>query len=131
MFCLFGTFLEKLNHRAYSLVYSGEIRFIEKITSWTRNRCFFEYFDSVADPGCLSLIPDSDLDYYPSQIRDLGSRIQKKQQKRGMKKVCCHTFFCSHKFHKLQIIYFFTAEGNILDNFQKIIELFTQKIVPI
>ncbi len=31
---------------------------------------------SVADPGCLSRIPD------------LGSRIQKQQQKRGVKKIC-------------------------------------------
>ncbi len=39
---------------------------------------------SVADPGCLSRIPDSD--FYPSRIQDLGSRIQKQQQKRGVKK---------------------------------------------
>ena len=39
---------------------------------------------SVADPGCLSLIPDPD--FYPSRIPDLGSRIKKQQQKRGVKK---------------------------------------------
>ncbi len=46
---------------------------------------------SVADPGCLSRIPDPD--FYPSRIPDpgsripdLGSRIQKQQQKRGVKK---------------------------------------------
>jgi hypothetical protein len=39
---------------------------------------------SVADPGCLSRIPDPD--FYPSWIPDLGSRIQKQQQKRGVKK---------------------------------------------
>ncbi len=38
---------------------------------------------SVADPGCFSRIPDPD--FYPSRIPDLGSRIQKKQQKRGEK----------------------------------------------
>ncbi len=39
---------------------------------------------SVADPGCLSRIPDPD--FYPSRISDPGSRIQKQQQKRGVKK---------------------------------------------
>jgi hypothetical protein len=39
---------------------------------------------SVADPGCLSRIQDPD--FYPSRIPDLGSRIQKHQQKRGVKK---------------------------------------------
>ena len=39
---------------------------------------------SVADPGCLSRIPDPD--FYPSRIPDLGSRIQKQQQKREVKK---------------------------------------------
>ncbi len=39
---------------------------------------------SVADPGCLSQIPD--LDFYPSRIPDLRSRIQNQQQKRGVKK---------------------------------------------
>jgi hypothetical protein len=45
---------------------------------------------SVADPGCLSRIPDPD--FYPtripdpgSRISDPGSRIQKQQQKRGEK----------------------------------------------
>jgi hypothetical protein len=57
---------------------------------------------SVADPGCLSQIPDPD--FYPSRIPGLGSRIQKQQQKRGVKKISCHTFLCSHKFHKLKII---------------------------
>jgi hypothetical protein len=48
-------------------------------------------FSSVADPGCLSRIPDPD--FYPSRIPDPGSRIpdpgsriQKQQQKRGVKK---------------------------------------------
>jgi hypothetical protein len=39
---------------------------------------------SVADPGCLSRIPDPD--FYPSRIPDPGSRIQKQQQKREVKK---------------------------------------------
>jgi hypothetical protein len=59
-----------------------------------------------------------------------GSRIQKKQQKRGMKKISCHNFLCSHKFHK--IAHYFSIDvlkKKIWPNFQRIIELFTQKIV--
>jgi hypothetical protein len=38
--------------------------------------------NSVADPGCLSWI----LIFTQSRIPDLGSWIQKQQQKRGVKK---------------------------------------------
>jgi hypothetical protein len=48
---------------------------------------------SVADSGCSSRIPDPD--FYPF-------RIQKQQQKRGVQKISCQTFFCSHKFHKIE-----------------------------
>jgi hypothetical protein len=37
--------------------------------------CHMTLAASVADPGCLSRIPDPNL--YPSRIPDLGSRIQK------------------------------------------------------
>jgi len=76
---------------------------------------------SVADPGCLSRIM---IYTHP------GSRIQKQQQKRGVKQICCHTFLCSHKFHK--IVNYFSFEvlkKKIWANFQRIINLFTQKIV--
>jgi hypothetical protein len=64
---------------------------------------------SVADPGCLSRIPDPD--FYPSRIPNLGSRIQKQEQKRGVKKICCHTFVCSLKFHKFhKIVNYFIFE---------------------
>ncbi len=36
-----------------------------------------------------------------------GSRIQKQQQKRGVKKICCHTFFVATNFTKLKIIFIF------------------------
>ncbi len=78
---------------------------------------------SVADPGCLSRIL-----IFPSMIPDLGSRIQKQQQKRGWKFFCCHTIFWSHKFHIIKIILFLKCWRNNLANFQRIIELFTQKI---
>ncbi len=85
---------------------------------------------SVAEPGCLSRIPDPD--FYPSGIPDLGSRISdpgsriadlrsrisdrgsqipdlgsKNSNKReGWKKICCHTFFVAINFTKLKIILF-------------------------
>jgi hypothetical protein len=43
---------------------------------------------SVADPRCLSRIL---IFTHP------GSRIQKQQLKRGVKKNCCHNFICSQK----------------------------------
>jgi hypothetical protein len=72
--------------------------------------------NSVADPGCLSWIPD------------LGSRIQKQQQKRGVKQNFCYTFFCSHKFQKnVHYFIFEMLKKKICANFQRIIELFTPK----
>jgi hypothetical protein len=65
-----------------------------KAKKWEKKLLFLfigTLINSVADPGCLSRIPDPD--FYPSRIPDLGSRIQKQQQKRGVKKICCHTFF--------------------------------------
>jgi hypothetical protein len=83
---------------------------------------------SVADPGCLSRIPDPD--YYPSRIPDLGSRIQKQQQKRGVKKNLLSYLFCSHKFHIIEHYFIFELlKKKIWANFQRIMELFTQKIV--
>ena len=59
-----------------------------------------------------------------------GSRIQKQQQKRGVKKIYCHNFLCSHKFHKIAHYFSFDVlKKKIWANFQRIIELFTQKIV--
>ncbi len=81
---------------------------------------------SVADPGCLSRIPDPD--FYPSRISDPGSKNSNKRE--GWKKIWCHTFLFSHKFHK--IVHYFCFEvlkKKIRANFQRIIELFAQKIV--
>ncbi len=94
---------------------------------------------SVADPGCLCgsgmfiFDPGSpilDPDFYLSRIPNPGSRIQKQQQKRGVKKICFHTFFCSHKFHIIEnYLIFEMLKQKIWGNFQRINELFTQKIV--
>jgi hypothetical protein len=65
----------------------------KKIKEGQRTGCLLL---SVADPGCLSRIPDPD--FYPSRIPDLGSRIQKQQPKREVKKTSCHIFLCGHKY---------------------------------
>ncbi len=45
------------------------------------------------------------------RIRDVYPRSRfpdpKQQQKRGVKKNCCHTLFCSHKFHKTENYFVF------------------------
>ncbi len=59
-----------------------------------------------------------------------GSRIQKQEQKRGVKKNFCHNFLGSHRFHKIVDYFMFEMlKKQIWANFQRIIELFTQKIV--
>ena len=39
-------------------------------------------------------------------IPDPGSRSRNSNKREGWKKICCHTIFYSHKFHKLKIILF-------------------------
>jgi hypothetical protein len=71
-------------------------------------------------------IPDPD--FYPSRIPDPKTAIKE----RGEKKISCHTgtFFCSHKFHKIEHYFILgMLKKKIWANFQRIIELFTQKIV--
>jgi hypothetical protein len=80
---------------------------------------------SVADPGCLSQIPDPD--FYPSRISDPKIATKGRDVR---KKICCHTIFCSHKFHKnVNYFIFEMLKKLIWANFQRIIELFTKKIV--
>ena len=44
--------------------------------------------------------------------------------------MCCRTFLCSHKFYKIEnYCSFEMLKIKIWANFQRIIELFTQKIV--
>jgi hypothetical protein len=70
---------------------------------------------SVADPRCLSQIPDPD--FYPS-----CSRIQKQQQKRKVKKICCPTFSCSHKHHEIKNYFIFEQVKKKLGQFTKNID---------
>jgi hypothetical protein len=78
-------------------------------------------------------------DVYPGsrilvfRIQDLGSRISDPKtttKERVEKKICCHTFICSHKFHKIVSYFIFEKlKKKIWANFQRIIELDNQKIV--
>jgi hypothetical protein len=72
-------------------------------------------------------------DVYPgSQILIFthpGIRDPKQQQKREVKKICCYNFLCSHKFNKIANYFSFEVlKKKIWANFQRIIELFTQKV---
>jgi hypothetical protein len=79
---------------------------------------------SVADPGRLSRIPDPD--FYPSRIPDPKTATNE----RGEKNFVVITFYVATNFTKLQIILVFEVlKKKIWANFQRIIELFTQKIV--
>jgi hypothetical protein len=88
-------------------------------------------FNSVM--GTCSVHPGSRILIFThpgSRISDTGSRIQKQQQKRGVKKICCHTFYCTHKFHIIENYFILEMlKKKIWVNFQRNIELFTLKIV--
>jgi hypothetical protein len=58
----------------------------------------FEVLDSVADPGCLSRIPDPY--FFPSRIPDPKTGTKE----RGEKKFVVITFYVATNFTKLQII---------------------------
>jgi hypothetical protein len=81
---------------------------------------------SVADPD---VYPGSRILIFTS-IPDHGSRIQKQQQKRGVKKLLSYrTFFYSHKFHKTEnYLIFEMLKKKIWASFQRIIELFTKNL---
>ena len=87
---------------------------------------FSSYFNakiSVADPGCLSRILIFTHPGIPPGSKDSNKR-------EGWKKISCRNFLCSHKFHKIANNFSFQVlKKKILANFQRIIELFTQKIV--
>jgi hypothetical protein len=64
--------------------------------------------------------------FYPSRIPDPKTATKEK----GEKKFCCHKFLCSHKFHKMANYFSFEVlKKKNWANFQRIIELFTQKVV--
>jgi hypothetical protein len=59
---------------------------------------FWLLFSSVADPGCLSRIPDPD--FYPSRIPDPKTATKE----RGEKKIDVIPFYVATNFTKLYII---------------------------
>ncbi len=59
--------------------------------------------------GSGMFIPDPGSWFLP--IPDLGSRIQKRHQKRGVKQICCHIFYCGHKCHKIENYFIFEIRG--------------------
>jgi hypothetical protein len=69
----------------------------------------------ISDLGSRILDPGSRISDPGSRIPDLGSRIQKTAIKERGEKICCHTFFCSHKFHKIEL----NAEEKNLGQFSK------------
>jgi hypothetical protein len=75
--------------------------------------------------GSGMFIPDPD--FYPSRISDPGSKNSNKSE--GWKKIVVIPFFCSHKFHKIVNYFIFEMlKKKICANFQRILELFTQKL---
>jgi hypothetical protein len=75
--------------------------------------------------GSGMFIPDPD--FYPSRILDLGSKNSNLRE--GWKKIFLSNLFLSHKLHI--IINYFIFEMlkiSIWVNFERIIELFTQKL---
>jgi hypothetical protein len=68
-------------------------------------------------------------DFYPRSriliFSHPGSWIQT-APKRGVKKIRCHNFLCSHKFHKIANFSFELLKKKIWANFQSIIDFLTQ-----
>jgi hypothetical protein len=76
---------------------------------------------SVADPGCLSRIPNPD--FYPSRILDPKTATKEKSEKNLLS-----SFFCSHKFHKIEYYFIFEMlKKNIWANFQRIFKFLPKK----
>jgi hypothetical protein len=63
-----------------------------------KNTQFNFIIGSIADPGCLSRIPDPD--FYPSRIPDPKTATKR----RGEKKLVVIPFFVATNFTKLNII---------------------------
>ncbi len=90
-----------------------------------RRKCrpFHRLDCSVADPGCLSRIL---IFTHP------GSRIPDPKtatKERGEKNLLSYIFLYPQISQNVKLFYFWTAEKKILGKFQRIIELFTQKVV--
>ncbi len=125
-------------HRLQSLVGSpiSSMRFI--LTSWSSSWCDKRNLTQSAGEAHSFLTAVDTLHQIKRQccgsgswflpIPDPGSKNSNKRE--GWKKIWCHTFLCSHKFHKLEHYFSFEVlKKKIWSNFHRIIERFTQKIV--
>jgi hypothetical protein len=70
---------------------SGSLQFYQRLKEIVQKKIMFDAVLRIRDvyPGSRILI----FTHPGSRIPDLGSRIQKQQQKREVKKISCHTFF--------------------------------------
>ncbi len=92
------------------------------LQNWSRPDSFTRWRDTY--------LVASDTGSWFLPIPDLGSRIQKQQQKRGAKNCYFFITFYVAKFHKIANYFSFEVpKKKIWANFQRIIVLFTQKIV--
>ncbi len=80
---------------------------------------------SVADPGCLSRIPDPD--FYPSRIPDPGYKNSSKRE--GWKKLVVIPFFVAIISQNWKLFYFWNAEEKNFGQFSKNYRTLYPKIV--
>ncbi len=113
--------IEKKNQKDKKTVFYHYARIVRKplisIVLWLFNDFFLSLKNDVNAALRIQ-------DVYPGSwflpIPDPGPRIQKQQQKRGWKKICCHNYLCSHKFHKIANYFSFEVlKKKIWANFQK------------
>jgi hypothetical protein len=75
-------------------------------------------------------IPDPGSYFLP--IPDPGSRTPDPKtatKERGETKICCHSFFCSHTFYKIENYFIFEMlKKKIWVSFQKIIDFLPKKL---
>jgi hypothetical protein len=99
----------------------------KKVSTYRTRTLLFSYSIHIPTDQCCGsgmFIPDPGSWFLP--IPDPGS---KNSNKRVRWKKICYTFFCSHKYHKIEYyVLFEMVKKKIWANFQRIVEVFTQKI---
>ncbi len=110
---------------------TGEKGFGYKVGTASLKTCGLTVFEnvvnSVADPGCLSRIPDLIFTHPGSRIPDPRSKNSNKRVR--WKKNLLSYFFCSHRFYKIEYyVIFEMLKKKIWANFQRIVGSFYPKI---
>jgi hypothetical protein len=116
--------------RDYDTRYSLSLFAVTLLPGYQQRRFLLTHLLNVYRMQCCGsgmFIPDPDFIHSGYQIRNSGSQIQK-QQKRGMEKICCFTFFFGHKFHKIEIILHVFLKCRRKKFGPKIIELLPRKL---